>query len=82
MRFRGILAAVLLASAAPALAAVHHPFAVVDAGGALVTRYPLVPGEVITCGGVAHTVWTSRADHGSFLVTVVPSLGGSAVCST
>lgn len=71
-------AAALAASAAPALASAHVPFQVIVNGGAAVTRHPLAVHQVITCGGVAHTV---TSVHGAE-VTLVPRLTAPAVCST
>jgi hypothetical protein len=67
---------------AAALTAVHVPFAVTVNGGAEVTRQPLAVHQVITCGGVAHTVQLVRESHGTYTVVLSPRLTASAVCST
>lgn len=67
---------------AAALTTSHVSFAVVVNGGATVTRQPLSVHQVITCGGIAHTVQTVRASYGTYTITLTPRLTKSAACST
>ena len=67
---------------AAALTTSHVSFAVVVNGNAEVTRQPLAVHQVITCGGVAHTVQSVRGSHGTYAITLTPRLTKSAACST
>jgi hypothetical protein len=59
------------------MAPAHAPFAVVDNGGVLVTRQPLVTGQVIYSGGLAYTVHVVKVLHGSYEFTLTPGLPAS-----
>lgn len=72
----GIIAAILAASLT------HTPFIVTVNGNAEVTRQPLAVHQVITCGGVAHTVQSVQGSYGTYEITLTPRLTASAVCST
>ena len=77
-----ILAAFFLSLTSPVTPALHTPFMVEDNGGVLVTTHQLVPGQVITCGGIAYTVHQVRAAYGTYTFTVTPKLAKSGTCST
>ena len=68
---------------APAMAPAHAPFAVVDNGGVLVTRQPLVTGQVIYSGGIAYTVvWVHGVEFGIVPGLPVSDWGRRVVFST
>ena len=71
--FAAFFFAVPPVSPAPA----HVPFAVADNGGALLTRQPLTPGQVVYTGGIAETVHVVHADGGTYEFTVTPALPAS-----
>jgi len=73
----GILLAAFFTLTSPVTPAVHVPFAVADNGGALLTRQPLTPGQVVYTGGIAETVHVVHADGGTYEFTVTPGLPAS-----
>lgn len=67
---------------AAALTTAHVPFVVTVNGAAEVTRQPLAVHQVITCGGVAHTVQYVQGSNGVYTIVLTPRLTASATCST